>query len=478
VNAESVELKAELRGCFLFESLTDEQLDWLVAHGTVETHDAGIDVYDQNEAAESFYVLLEGEIQLVKRLDGTDVVLTTADQPGAYAGATRAFISASGDQSYASSLRAVTRARLFKLRADDFAYVLKTWFPMAVHLLDGLFLGLTNAEALVGQRDKLIALGALSAGLAHELNNPAAAEVRAAEALGTRLQDARGAMLSMAPRLTKDAFKTLLDLLSEAVERARSAPNLSTLEAGDREDALAERLQAVGVEDAWELAPVLTSAGLEEAWLDRVIGCAGETAPEAIRWLSAALDIEGLVGEIRTSAGRISELVAAMKDYSHLDKAPFDSIDVHDGLESTLIILGHKLKKGVEVVRNYDRSLPKVCAQAGELNQVWTNLIDNAIDAMDGKGTLTVRSTREHDCVLVEIGDTGSGIPAELQRRIFEPFFTTKDVGHGTGLGLDISYRIIVRRHHGDIRVESKPSDTRFQVLLPIEQPATSQAAE
>ena len=164
-----------------------------------------------------------------------------------------------------------------------------------------------------------------------------------------------------------------------------------------------------------------------------------------------------------------------MKDYSHLDKAAFESIDVHDGLESTLVILGHKLKKGVEVVRDYDRGLPKICAQAGELNQVWTNLIDNAIDAMGGKGTLTVRTAREHDCVLVEIDDTGSGIPAEVERRIFEPFFTTKDVGHGTGLGLDISYRIVVRRHHGDIRVESQPGDTRFQVLLPIDQPAAAQ---
>jgi len=478
MNAEPAELKEELRGCFLFESLADEQLDWLVAHGIVETHEAGVDVYDQNEAAEFFYVLLEGEIQLVKRLDGTDVVLTTADQPGAYAGATRAFISASGDQSYASSLRAVTRSRLFRLRAEDFAYVLKTWFPMAVHLLDGLFLGLTNAEALVGQRDKLIALGALSAGLAHELNNPAAAEVRAAEALGIRLQDARGAMQRMAPRLSRDAFEKLLDLLSEAVALARTAPALSTLEAGDREDALAERLQAAGVEDAWELAPVLTSAGLQEAWLDQVVDSAGNTAPEAIRWLSAVLDIEGLVGEIRTSANRISELVAAMKGYSHLDKARFESMDVHDGLESTLIILGHKLKRGVEVVRNYDRRLPKICAQAGELNQVWTNVIDNAIDAMDGKGTLTVRTAREHDCVLVEIGDTGPGIPAELQRRIFEPFFTTKDVGQGTGLGLDISYRIIVRRHHGDIRVESRPGDTRFQMLLPIDPPAATQAGK
>src|SRR4029453_7444390 len=289
---------------------------------------------------------------------------------------------------------------------------------------------------------------------------------------GVRLQDARAAMLSMAPRLSADVFPKLLDLLSEAVERARTSPPLPTLEAGDREDALAACLQTAGVEDPWGIAPVLTAAGLDEAWLDRVIACAGENAPVAISWLSAGLDIEGLVAEIRTSAGRISELVAAMKDYSHLDKGPFESIDVHDGLESTLLIMGHKLKRGIDVVRTYDRSLPKICAQGGELNQVWTNIIDNAVDAMGGQGTLTIRTGREGDCVVVEIGDTGPGIPAELQRRIFEPFFTTKDVGQGTGLGLDISYRIVVRRHHGDIRLQSTPGDTRFQIVIPINPPA------
>jgi signal transduction histidine kinase len=463
-------LKDELRGSFLFEALTDEQLDWLVDHGTVETHEPGVVVYSQDEPAQFFYVLLEGEIQLVKRLDGAEVVLTTADQPGAYAGATRAFISASSDESYAASLRTGTRARLFKMRGEDFATMLRTWFPMAVHLLDGMFLGLTNTEAIVGQRDKLIALGALSAGLAHELNNPAAAEVRAAETLSGRLQDGRRSMVKLAPNLTKDELADLLGLLAEAIERGRTAPRRSSIETGDLEDALADRLASAGVDDAWELAPVFASAGLDEAWLDRVVARTGASAPYAVQWLATALDIEGLVDEIRTSAGRISQLVAAMKDYSHVDKGPLEDVDVHETIDKSLVLLSHKLKRGVKVVREYSPAVPRVSGRAGELKQVWTNIIDNAIDAMDGNGTLTIRTSRDGDCVAIEIGDTGAGMSPDVQRRIFEPFFTTKDVGQGTGLGLDISYRIVTRRHHGDIRVTSSPGDTRFTVMLPIAQ--------
>jgi signal transduction histidine kinase len=469
----SSELKEELRGTFLFEGLSDEQLDWLVEHGIVETHPAGVNVYNEGDPAENFYVLLEGEIQLVKRMDGTDVVLSNSSQPGSYAGVMRAFITVSEAQSWASSLNTVKSSRLFKLRAEDFSYLLRTWFPMAVHLLDGMFLGLTNSEALVGQREKLIALGALSAGLAHELNNPAAAEVRAAEALSARIQDARAAMVKLAPQAGQEELPALLQLLNEALEQVRTAPTLSTVEAGDLEDTLAERLQTAGVDNAWDLAPIFASAGLDESWLDRVVRVAGPHAPDATRWLAAGLDMESLVGEIRNSAGRISELVGAMKDYSHLDKGPFERVDIHEGIDNTLVILKHKWKKGVKLVRDYDRDLPKVCAQSGELNQVWTNIIDNAIDAMDSKGTLTIRTSRDRDCVLVEVGDTGAGIPPELLRRIFDPFFTTKDVGQGTGLGLDISYRIVVRRHHGDIRVESQPGDTWLKVWLPIDQPAT-----
>jgi signal transduction histidine kinase len=335
---------------------------------------------------------------------------------------------------------------------------------------------LTNAEALVGQRDKLIALGALSAGLAHELNNPASAAVRAANALTGRISEARGAMARMAPRLTAVETPELLRLLNEAVESARVAPHRSTVEAGDLEDALAARLERAGVAGPWELAPALAAAGVHGEWVDRVVAAAGPGASDVIRWMSASIDIDSLVSEIRSASGRISELVAAMKDHSHLDTAPFEELDVHEGVERSLLLLNHKLKGGIKVVRNYDPALPEIWAQGGELRQVWTNIVDNAVDAMAGHGTLTIRTARDHDCVLVEIGDTGPGIPPELQRRVFEPFFTTKEVGHGTGLGLDISYRIVVRRHHGDIRVESTPGDTRFQVRIPIQQPTEPKA--
>ena len=299
----------------------------------------------------------DGEIELVKRMDGTDVVLSTTSQPGSYAGVMRAFISVSGAQSWASSLRTVRHSRLFKLSADDFAYLLQTWFPMAVHLLDGMFLGLTNADALIGQREKLIALGALSAGLAHELNNPAAAEVRAAEALSARILDARSAMVKLAPKAEQaTSCRRLLQLLNEALERVRAAPGLSTLEAGDLEDALADRLQTS--RRGQRLGPgarvCFGRARMRRGWIGWWPPPVRTRPTPSAGW-RPALDMESLVGEIRNSAGRISELVAAMKDYSHLDKGPFERIDIHEGIDNTLLILKHKWKKGVNVVRDYDR---------------------------------------------------------------------------------------------------------------------------
>jgi signal transduction histidine kinase len=466
-----VRLVDELRGCFLFEKLSEGQLIWLAEHGGVVTYDEGEEVFHEGEPAEGFFVLLDGEIQMLKRITGEEVVMVTTDHHGAYAGAVRAFVESAEEKVYVNTLRTLTPARFFRLRADDFAYVLKTWFPMAVHLLDGMFLGLTNFENLVGQREKLVALGSLSAGLAHELNNPAAAEVRAAQALRERITGARRAIVRFAAEVDGATFAEVMALEAMAAERARAPAQLSALDAGDREDDLAQRLEDAGVTRPWDLTSTLVAAGVDEDWVERVIALTGSQLEPVLTWMVAALDIDSLVEEVTSAANRITMLVGAMKKYSRADPSAMEAIEIHEGIENALVILQHRLKRGMEVVREYDHDLPKVQAYPGELNQVWVNIIDNAVDATDGKGTLTIRTAREADSVLVEIGDDGPGIDPELQRRVFEPFVTTKDVGKGTGLGLDICYRIVVRRHHGDLRVTSTPGDTRFQIRLPLQQP-------
>jgi len=265
------------------------------------------------------------------------------------------------------------------------------------------------------------------------------------------------------------ALPTLVSLQEAAVERVAKAPKLSPMETGDREDDMTDWLDEHGVRGGWDLAPTLVAAGLDVPWMDEVIETVGADKLEpATRWLAYTVETEMLMGEIEDATTRISTLVTAAKQYSQMDRAPFHVVDVHELLDSTLVMLGRKIGDGVRVVKDYDLSLPRIPAYAAELNQVWTNLVDNAISAMAGTGTLTVRTARDEDCLLVEIGDTGQGVPAEIRGRIFEPFFTTKPVGEGTGLGLDISWRIVVNKHHGDLRVQSVPGDTRFQVRLPL----------
>ena len=363
----------------------------------------------------------------------------------------------------------VSDARFFVLRAEDFAWMMQAWFPMAIHLLEGLFLGMRTSAHIIGQRQQLLALGALSAGLTHELNNPAAAALRANAALRDRVAGMRHKLAMLAkedvdPRL----LRLLVDVQEEAVQAVPEAPKLTPIQESEREDALSEWLDEHGVPDGWELAPIFVGAGTTPEFLDRVADQAPPAMLEgAVRWLAYTLETELLMHEITDSVARISSLVAAAKQYSNMDRAPHERVDIHAGLKSTLVMLAGKLR-GLEVVKDFDPSLPKVPVYAGELNQVWTNLIDNAVQAMDGHGTLTVRTSMDGDRVRVEIGDTGPGVPEKLRRRIFEPFFTTKPVGQGTGLGLDISYRIVVGRHGGDLTVESQPGDTRFIVRLPL----------
>jgi len=349
------------------------------------------------------------------------------------------------------------------------------WFPMAVHMLEGLIYGTKNTQQAIGQRERLLALGSLSAGLTHELNNPAAAAVRATSALRERVAGMRHklGMIAAGP-FDRASLETLVRLQEDATERVAKAPTLSPMEASDREDEVSDWLEAHGCSAGWELAPTFVQAGLDTGWLDQVAATVdGQTLEGALRWLNYTAETELLMNEIEDSTNRISALVGAAKQYSQLDRAPYRVIDVHELLDSTLLMLSRKLGDGITVVKDYDQSLPQIPVYAAELNQVWTNLIDNAVSAMDGQGTLTVRTglDRDRDRVLVEIGDTGPGVPPEIRERIFEPFFTTKAVGEGTGLGLDISWRIIVNKHHGDLEVESVPGDTRFRVRLPLTAP-------
>jgi len=331
-------------------------------------------------------------------------------------------------------------------------------------------MGIRSSDAVIGQRERLTALGRLTAGLTHELNNPAAAAVRATSTLRERVAAMRAKLGHLASgKVDPDTLVKLSQVQEDAIERSAKAKHLTPMQASDREDEISDWFDDHRLTAGWQLAPVLVASGLDVEWLDEVSGSIPTGHLEAgLRWITYALETEQLMKEIEDSTDRISHLIGAAKQYSQLDRAEHQVIDVHAGLESTLIMLGAKVKEGITVVKDFDRTLPEIPAYPAELNQVWTNLIDNALGAMKGSGTLTLRTGRDGDFVLVEVGDTGPGVPPELVRRIFEPFFTTKPVGEGTGLGLDISWRIVVNRHGGDLTVKSEPGNTRFQVRLPL----------
>ncbi|MFI6559671.1 ATP-binding protein [Streptomyces sp. NPDC050534] len=466
----------EISSLFLFEKLTPEQLGRLCSEGRVERFEPG-PVYTEGDPATCFYVMVEGTVVLSRRVGGDDVEVTRTSQPGVYAGAMQAYIGDRVRQVYNNSMRVTEPTRFFVLPADTFAGIMQEWFPMAVHLLEGLFFGSKNTQRAIGQRERLLALGSLSAGLTHELNNPAAAAVRATATLRERVAKMRhklGVISSGA--FSREAITKLIEIQERTAELVAKAPTLSPLEASDREDTVTDWLEDHDIPDGWRLAPTFVQAGLDLDWLDQVAADVDpEILPGAIGWLNYTVETELLMDEIDDSTTRISNLVDAAKQYSQLDRAPYQNADVHELLDSTLLMLSGKIGSRIKVVKDYDRTLPKIPGYPAELNQVWTNLIDNAVAAVNsigGEGTLTVRTALERDMLLVEFRDTGPGVPKEIRGRIFDPFFTTKPVGEGTGLGLDISWRIVVNKHHGTLQVESEPGDTRFQVLLPLTAPA------
>jgi signal transduction histidine kinase len=458
----------ELRELFLFEKLSDAQLGQLCEYGRVEMIPPG-KVFTEGDPATCFYVLMDGELVLSRQVGGDEVDINTTSHKGVYAGAWQSYLGERAPQAYTASLRVTVPSKFFVLPADDFAAFMKDWFPMALHMLEGLFFGMQRTNSEVGQRERLLALGSLSAGLTHELNNPAAAAVRATASLRERIAGMRHKLGMLASgKIDGAKLQNLVALQEEAVERVAKAPKLGPLEASDAEDELADWLDEHGIAGGYDLAPVLVPA-IDAPWLAEVETRFGADKLEsAVRWLTYSIETEQLMTEIEDATVRISTLVAAAKQYSNMDRAPFQVVDVHELLDSTLVMLARKIDAGVTVVKEYDRALPAVPVYAAELNQVWTNLIDNALQAMAGTGKLTLRTGLDGDRLLVEVCDTGPGVPAAIQERIFEPFFTTKPVGEGTGLGLDISWRIVVNKHHGDLRVESVPGDTRFQVRLPL----------
>jgi signal transduction histidine kinase len=461
---DTTRLNAELREVPALAGLPDEVFAWLTEQGE-EVRLATNEVYLREDAlADRLIILLEGELH--GRVEGPE-------RDGQVYVIQRGTISGklpfSRMTHYAVTIRAAVPSRVFWLDIKYFPELMQRFPALLQRLVEVMSDRVREVTRLDERHDKLMALGKLSAGLAHELNNPAAAARRAAQHLGERLQTLNRLCLTLSHQtLTAEQITFLTEFQREAAACLTAAPALDPLAESECEEEISEWLEARQVTDGWKLAPTFVRAGLHREELDELAECMkGQALNDALQWLEATWSSQELVKEIEQSMARISDLVRAIKEYSYMDRTDLQEVDVHQGLENTLVILGHKLKRGVTVIREYADGLPHISAYGGALNQIWTNLIVNAIDAMNGQGTLWVRTSAKPDHILVEIGDDGPGIPPEIQGRIFEPFFTTKPQGEGTGLGLDTVYRI-VQKHHGAIRFQSKPGDTCFQVRLPL----------
>ena len=447
----------ELRAIPLFSNLSDEQTRCFEP-GEIIQLEARKVLANEGEPVESFYVLLEGEMR-ASRNYSNQAILMGIVKPGMFLGE----ISLLLDSPNLATIRALKPCRLFRLGKDDFWRMLGTCPSVASQIFRTMATRVRNMEGYSQQREKLASLGTMAAGLAHELNNPATAARRASTHLREVVDSLQSFACKLHRLLSPEHWRLLIDASSKGVP-----VTIDSVARSDREEEVATWLEQQGVADGWKLAPAFVNAGLGSAELV-TLACKlpADSLESAFGWLEASLSLNSLLNEIDGSTGRISELVKAVKAYSYMDRSPMQEVDVHEGIENTLTILGHKLKK-VTVTRKYDGTVPHIMAYGGELNQVWTNLIDNAIDAVKGTGKICIATFLDDDQVVVEIADNGSGIPPEVQSHIFEPFYTTNGVGSGTGLGLVISNRIVADRHGGEIEFESQPGDTRFKVRLPI----------
>ncbi len=460
---------ALLRRVPLFAELSEEDFSSIVGDAEPVELAAGDQLAGEGEPGDALFVIVSGELQVVKRSRTTDVPIALLG-PGEIVGEMSIFEA----QPRNASVRAVSSSRVIRIARDEIMDLVSTRPSATLSMLRTVMGRLRNTESMLREREKLAALGTLSAGLAHELNNPAAAVSRSASLLEEGLDRWAAATGALGAVVDDQAHATYLaELGAEVARHAGMQERLDPLDASDRAWELATFLSERGVADAGELAPSLVTGGWDRAHLERIEAeFPADALGPVVRWVAAGSAVHALVDEVGTGARRISEIVKAVKEYSYMDQAPVQRVDVRSGLDNTLVILRAKLKGGISIVREYQPDLPEIEALGSELNQVWTNILDNAIDAMDGQGEIRIRASATDTDVVVEICDNGPGMPPEVRERIFEPFYTTKAPGSGTGLGLHISHNVVAR-HGGRINVRSGPDGTCFEVCLPRERRPT-----
>jgi signal transduction histidine kinase len=450
-----------MRDAWEEQGFAPEQVEALMPYGRESSLQTGDLLFDEKSVVDSFYVVLEGEVE-ISRLDGAAEIPIGTHGPGEFTGG---LVLLTGRTSIHRG-RAGAPSRVLEIDSETFRRMPAEVPDLADIFISGLARRMRYTQRAYRQREKLAALGKLSAGLAHELNNPAAAARRASEELGEAILEAQLTSLTHDERFSAKEREALVALQRETA--AGNAALFDPLSLGDTEDRLSDWLGDRGCQEPWDMAPALAEAGLDTDRLEAMAGAFDDRSLACgLEWLAGTLDLLGLASEIETSTGRISELVGAMKEYTYMDRAVVGEVDVISGLQNTITILGPRLKD-VSLSREYEKDLPGIPGRGGELNQVWTNLIDNAIDAVDGRGSITIRAYVEGGRVVVEVVDDGHGIPREAQVHVFEPFYTTKDIGAGTGLGLDIVRRIVTG-HGGEVFVQSEPGETCFTVRLPLD---------